>query len=352
MKLRQSGRVFAIFCAVLGACEGSSDPAVPDASVDVIDAAPAADADPSLLSSRGLYSDISTHTIAPEAVAYTPNYALWSDSAAKRRWIVLPPNTKIDTSDMDHWQFPVGTKLWKEFATPDGKLLETRLIEKKEDGTFFFGSFIWQEDGLDAKLTQDGATDILGTQHDVPNKARCLLCHKGEAGRVLGFSALQLSKDGAAPTLTSLAAAGLLSNPPPSGVDYRFPGDSKAKAALGYLHANCGHCHTDGGSAYADTCIVNPDTGAQSECMQLQFSVTDVGRNPMDSKVVKSLIGIVTHSNQFEGTPRLTPGDPERSAIWIRPSMRGGTVQMPPAFSTEEVDMAGLAAIEAWINSL
>ncbi len=356
MKLCQFGRAPGILCLLLAAfpltacgddANSPHDAATPDASLP--DATPPADADPNKLSSQGLYSDIKTHTIGPAAIEYTPNYALWADEAAKRRWIVLPPDTKIETSDMDHWQFPVGTRLWKEFATPEGKLLETRLIEKKPDGTFFFGAFVWQEDGLEAILTLDGASNILGTMHDVPSKARCVLCHKGESGRILGFSAMQLSKDGAAPTLKSLAADHLLTDPPPADTDYRFPGDAKAQAAMGYLHANCGHCHTPDGTAYNDTCIA----GTTNECMQLQFRVADAAPHAAaDSAVMKSLVGIPTHSNTFPSTTRLTAHNTQMSAIYVRPSQRGGAIQMPPAFSTEVVDTTGIAALEAWIDSL
>jgi mono/diheme cytochrome c family protein len=359
MKSGQFVRFLAATCvisvALLGAACGDDSNASPDAALADAGVADAVspDADTNLLSSRGLFSDIATHTVAEGAIEYTPLYGLWSDAAAKRRWLKLPAGTTIDTSDMDHWSFPVGTQLWKEFATPEGQLLETRLIEKLPDGTFFFGAFVWDEGGKDAKLTPNGASNVLGTMHDVPSKARCLLCHKGEAGRVLGFSALQLSKDDEThgPTLKTLAAAGLLSDPPPAGTDFRFPGDDKTRAALGYLHANCGHCHTPEGTAYMDTCKQGMDP--PTDCMQLRFSVADANdHDPLTSAVVTSLLGHLTNSNSFEGDPRLTPRDPQNSAIYVRPSHRGGTVQMPPAFSTEVVDDEGLAAIEAWIDEL
>ena len=47
---------------------------------------------------------------------YTPNFALWSDGAAKERWLSLPAGTEIDTSDPDDWRFPDGTRAWKQFA--------------------------------------------------------------------------------------------------------------------------------------------------------------------------------------------------------------------------------------------
>ena len=45
-----------------------------------------------------------------QVVLLAPAYELWSDGALKRRWIRLPPDGRIDTSDMDSWVFPIGTQ--------------------------------------------------------------------------------------------------------------------------------------------------------------------------------------------------------------------------------------------------
>src|SRR5262245_37473351 len=55
---------------------------------------------PTMLSQTGLYSNIGTKTIASGVVEFEPRWMLWSDAAVKRRWIWLPPGTKINTSDM------------------------------------------------------------------------------------------------------------------------------------------------------------------------------------------------------------------------------------------------------------
>ena len=41
----------------------------------------------------------------------SPRYPLWSDGAEKQRYLSLPPGTQIDTSNMDDWKFPVGTRV-------------------------------------------------------------------------------------------------------------------------------------------------------------------------------------------------------------------------------------------------
>src|SRR5688500_13196261 len=74
---------------------------------------------PARLSETGLFADVKAGTLAPGVRAFRLQFELWSDGAAKRRWVALPEGGRIDTSDMDAWRFPVGTRLWKEF-TRDG----------------------------------------------------------------------------------------------------------------------------------------------------------------------------------------------------------------------------------------
>ena len=85
---------------------------------------------PGWLSQTGLFTSVAATgalVLAANVQEYTPAYALWADGASKTRWILLPSGSKIDTTDMDHWKFPVGTKLFKEFDL-EGQRLETRMI--------------------------------------------------------------------------------------------------------------------------------------------------------------------------------------------------------------------------------
>ena len=179
-------------------------------------------------------------------LAFVPRYVLWTDGAVKRRWLALPAGTTIDTSDPAHWQLPVGATLVKEFASPDGVRLETRLIERvaatgDPQVDYWMGAFVWDDDDADARFVPDGARDVRGTAHNVPTVKNCFTCHDGDAGRVLGFSAVQLPE----------VPPEVLSDPPLHS--FVPPGDAVASAALGYLHANCAHCHNPQGSARPDT---------------------------------------------------------------------------------------------------
>ncbi|HEY2903071.1 MAG TPA: hypothetical protein VGL59_20990 [Polyangia bacterium] len=291
------------------------------------------------LSETGLYADFANKVFADGLVAFEPTHKLWSDGATKRRWIKLPPDTEIDTSDMDHWIFPVGTKFFKEFSL-GGVLLETRLVERYGTGPedYWFGAFVWTADQTDAVFAADGQQNINGTMHDAPSQMNCGVCHRGDVGRVLGFSAIQLSRPDNEPTLKGLAAAGLLTNPPPSGVDYPVLGDDASVAALGYLHANCGHCHNMNGTSWPDTQMV------------LRLNVAD--RDLTTSGVYESIVGQMLQ--YFRGgavTMRVSPGDPDNSAIIVRMQSRTEKIQMPP-LATEIVDPDGVAAVRAWIASL
>jgi len=126
--------------------------------------------------------------------------------------------------------------------------------------------------------------------------------------------------------------------PWPSLLPYTVPGDPTTAAALGYLHANCGHCHNPNGTSWPDTQMV------------LRLSTEDV--DVATSAVYQSL------ANQplqyWRGGAikvRVAPGAPDASAIVARMSTRGTDDQMPP-LATELVDADGLAAVRAWIASL
>jgi hypothetical protein len=296
-----------------------------------------------LLSQTGLFSDPAALAMAKDAIEFEPTHRLWSDAATKHRWVRLPAGAQIDTTDMDHWVFPIGTQLWKEFSL-DGVKLETRLVERYGEGPedYWMGAFVWNAAQTEAELAPLGALDIGGTPHDAPSQEQCEACHRGEVGRVLGLSALQLSRSldaaGVGPTLADLALHGLLTAPPAGAVRFAAPGDPTTAAALGYLHANCGHCHNPNGTSWPDTQMV----------LRLDTAEHDVE----SSAVYQSLVG--KPLQYWRGgaiTERVVPGHPEASAIVGRMSVRGTDDQMPP-LATEVIDGTGLEAVRAWIAGL
>jgi hypothetical protein len=292
------------------------------------------------LSDAGLFADHETGTVAAGMVSFTPNFVLWSDGAEKRRWVSLPPGAKIDTSDPDRWQFPVGTRFFKEFASKDGTLLETRIVERiaatgDPERDYWMGAFAWRDDGTDADFVPEGLPDVRGTRHDVPSADACHTCHNGETGRILGFSEVQLAGEGEGIRLGNLVAAGRLSAEP---AGWSAAADGPVTDGLGYLHANCGHCHNPQGSA-------RPDSD-----LDLRWRATD--RDPTIAGAYRTAVGHPLFRFAADTvTGRAVPGDPDASGLVYRMSRRESRVSMPP-IASEVVDPRGVELVRSWIESL
>jgi hypothetical protein len=346
--------VIGLVLATVAACGDNAGALVDGAPADAIpatDAATDGGRATGALSSQGLYADVARKTVVDAALEYAPLYPLWSDGAEKRRWLLLPDGATIDTSDLDHWRFPAGTRLFKEFRDEaTGRRLETRLLRVDGPGQVFMVSYVWNDDESDAFEAPAGADDVRGTDHDVPTQARCRTCHQGEPDSVLGFTAIQLSGT-AAPNLTTIAP--LLSRPPESTASFVAPGAAVESAALGYLHANCGVCHNPAGSAARDTCLVGAD-GVRTRCLVLRLSVTEAGpgKDPRATEAWRSTVDEPTHGNYQGGFPRVQPGEPDRSALVVRAGQRGSGAQMPPPFASSRVDAQGVALLTAWVAGM
>ncbi|HEY2518176.1 MAG TPA: hypothetical protein VGI39_45210, partial [Polyangiaceae bacterium] len=190
-----------------------------------------------------LYSDFGSKALSPGVIPYDPGLPLWADGATVKRWVLLPGSgQKIDTTNMNEWQFPVGTKFWQEF-TVTGHRVETRYYWKRGDNDWVRGSYAWSSDETKATYSGGGATDVGGSSYTIPSQDQCDQCHLGREDRILGFEAVSLTSGAAKITGASLsdlvtAAPGALSVPD--------DGSGKGAAALAWLHSNCGtSCHSN-----------------------------------------------------------------------------------------------------------
>tara|TARA_Y100001954_G_scaffold236407_1_gene296944 strand:- start:761 stop:1834 length:1074 start_codon:yes stop_codon:yes gene_type:complete len=299
---------------------------------------------PQLLSQTGLYADIQNKEVHDALWAFVPEFQLWSDTADKQRWIYVPECDPIDTSNMDDWSFPVGTRFFKEFSV-NGQRIETRLILRTGEGAydFLYGTYEWNDDESEASLApSEGVLEAKGTSHDIPSEAQCRRCHGshpdrgGRPSRALGFSALQLNHDGAGIRLDDLVAQGRLSHAPEGALT--FPGNDVERQALGHLHVNCGVCH----NATRD--------GVPQTDMNLWVNV-----NQTTVEGTSTYLTAVGKANEIFNdqnvSARIQPGQPDVSSIIYRMSHRGNNAQMPP-LATKEVDETGVEAVKAWILSL
>lgn len=233
----------------------------------------------------------------PGLRAFEPRYPLWSDGAAKQRWIALPAGTAVDASRPDAWRFPAGTRLWKTFIV-DGRPVETRHLVVQADGSLEAATYVWR-DGEARRAPDRGAVLTLpgGRRYELPSVGDCMACHAGARSPVLGFAALQLG-----PAVPALVREGVITHAPAAwqAQPPDFSSVSAAEqAARGYLHGNCGHCHFDGGVP-----------------VPLRLAL-DVGQPP-------------------------APVD--GAAVLRRAGTRNPYLQMPP-LGTREIDAQGLAAL-------
>ena len=313
---------------------------------------------PQTLAETGLYVRGTTSTgnvgwvLAPYVKEYHPAYELWSDGAIKKRWVYIPTCSQVNTSDMDHWDFPVGTRLFKEFNIPSASTdpnattrVETRLIHRFGPGPddWIFAAYQWQpsigsvtsDDPSAAVFVENGLPDANGTSHDIPSVAQCKNCHTKLPERVLSFSAIQLSHSGPGETMQGLSDLGWLSSGARSG--FHPPGDAVAQAALGYLHANCGNCHNSGFAPVEPPPLMRLLVGDKT--------VEGTG-------AYKSLVGVQTVNADFAAYERIEAGNADRSEIIMRMRLRPPDKGQMPPIATEILHPAGISAVTAWIKTL
>lgn len=323
---------------------------------------------PALLSQTGLFTNLTTLTPAPSLIPYDVATPLWSDGAAKRRWIILPNNGTHDTAEekisfheSDNWSFPAGTVFVKHFEIPLDernpsvtKRLETRIVVCTTDGEKYGLTYRWNSPGTDAQLLtagenldymitlQDGSTSL--RRWDFPSRADCMFCHTTAAGQSLGVRTHQVNRDFTYPatgrkanqlttfnqlgmfdrTLTVTELENFLEARPLQ--DQTAPLEHRIRS---YLDSNCSHCHQTGGSiSYFDARLATPLEG----------------QGIMD----RTIQGI------FVADPEaryIKPGSPSLSVIHSRLSAVGTGAAMPP-LAKHVADSQAITRFQDYITSL
>ena len=316
---------------------------------------------PATLAETGLYASptATPDAVAPYARPFQPEYELWSDGALKRRWAYIPRCSRIGTEGMNHWIFPVGTRLWKEFSIPVGASagsavrVETRMLHKfaaDNDAGWLYATYQWPMNepnptAASATLVTAGVMNANGTNHDIPPVARCAECHGTLVEKVLGFSAIQLSHGLSGVTIQQLADDGWLTHsaaaePLGGGLaraGFDPPGTAQEQQALGYLHANCGNCHHVGTMHGAPT----PARMRLMIGFMSTFAATDTAL---------SLVNVPTVRPFFNGCDRIEPGFASHSEVVMRMNRRD--IQQMPPLATEQVHSAAVTGISTWINAM
>ncbi|MCW1922275.1 PQQ-dependent sugar dehydrogenase [Luteolibacter arcticus] len=318
---------------------------------------------PSLLSETGAFSDLATLTPSPGVFPYSVNAPLWSDAAAKKRWIALPnngthdtPQEKIGFDPEGPWSFPPGTVFIKHFELPTDetnpsvlKRLETRFIVIPATGEPYGMTYKWRADGSEADLLPGGLSEDItiteagGGTHvqtwDYPSPTDCRVCHNSNAGHVLGLKTWQLNGDltydrtgRTANQLETLADIGWFdSNYRPEHLSWflksRHIDDDTASLEVrvrSYLDSNCSQCHRpDGVRALFDARFTTP--------LVDQNLIRGALVEPADERIIM-------------------PGDLDHSMLRIRHGTTG-PLKMPP-LAKRVVDEKAAQVIADWILSL
>jgi hypothetical protein len=287
------------------------------------------------LSELGLFDGApASQAAAAGVVPYDVIAPLWSDGAAKHRFIAAP--TPLGATD-DHWEVPAGTYLVKTFYFPRDlrtaeagvQLLETRIIRFVDDGAEM-ATYVWNASQTDAVASGGNLdmpvdfVDAEGTPrhqtHHVPGTSQCDSCHDGGA---LGIRTPQL-----APQLAMLIDAGVVDHAPDQIIPFVDPlGDAPLDArAASYLDANCAHCHRPGG-----------DAGGTHADWRREHVLDNVCREARHGLDGRTLV--------------IAPGRPDDSIAIVRMKASDPFVHMPRGPS-HVVDAAGLAMLTDWIASL
>ena len=321
---------------------------------------------PALLSQVGAFTNLATLTPAAGLIPYTVNSPLWSDGAAKQRWMEVPnpgnynsPSNQIVFSPTNSWQFPEGTVFVKHFALSINdtnsallKRLETRFLVLQNGGGVYGVTYKWRDDDSDADLLLTGSNEVYtitgagGTTRTqnwtFPSRADCMTCHNATAGYVLGVRTHQLNCPESYPQtgvtdnqLRALGHVGLL------GTNYSevaLPGYLQSYSVTNtgvsletrvrsYIDSNCSQCHRPGG-AYAN--------------FDARYTT------PIDRQGL--IYGRVNSFLNDTNDHVVVPQDLTHSLLYNRAN-RVDAYEMPP-LAKNIVDAAAVATMAAWINSL
>ncbi len=318
---------------------------------------------PTKLSETGLFSKLPSLKPAAGVYAYTIRSEMWQDGAATQRLIAIPDLASLDQHPITdqrlgfregEWRFPDRTVLAKTLSMPvylsanasatEPRKLETQVLQLV-DGFWQAYSFIWNEAGTDAELSDGKGSDtrLVVTDNHVPggrrelnwhfaSRAECLLCHNQLYGTINGFTPEQLGGESKS-QLHELIQLGLVrERAQPVRKVLTDPHDTNASLsdrARSYLHANCAHCHHQGGGGATVFDLYHHLPLARTKLIDLEPAQGHFDLD--DARVV-------------------APGDPYRSVLLYRMAKQGNGRM--PHLGSSKLDPLGVKLIQEWISDM
>jgi uncharacterized repeat protein (TIGR03806 family) len=328
---------------------------------------------PDLLSGWGLFKSIPLQIPEDGVVPFEVTSALFTDDAAKFRFVQLPEGGQIHYSNTERWLNPTGTIYIKTFAYPVNgtmpelgyQLIETRLIVFGEDKVDTWAYVYPEGDNSDAVRVNSGPTlpvsyiNALGEEisldYEVPSVPECKDCHGIAPTRSLGPSSGMFNRNndygpgvGVVNQIDYMDSLGMFDVDPPPEVDERTTYVTApavdATADLhdrvrSYFDSNCSHCHAPDGEIsdkglYLDYQSMDPNGGTNFFTWGV-CKPQSSGGNGLDCDQPRDV----------------EPGDPGASFLLCRmESIAAGERMAPLGRTTVHGD--GVELIREWIQEL
>ena len=297
---------------------------------------------PARLSETGCFDPQRAWQPMSGVLPFEVNAPLWSDGAAKERFLALPDGKQIHIEANGDWTLPIGSVLIKHFRL-GGRLIETRFLVRHTDGDWSGYTYEWSEDQSEAFLLESAKVKQLGDQTwNYPSRAQCLACHTEAAGRSLGLETAQLNRTTTyaetgrlANQLTTLNRIGMFDTPLTEAPAFlaslpnpHNTAEPLERRARSYLHANCAMCHQPGG----------PGRGPED----FRFTTPTTAMGAIGVEPTQTDFGVT-------GAKLIYPGRPDLSILSLRTHMLE-TGRMPP-LGRNVVDAKGVALLDQWIRS-
>jgi uncharacterized repeat protein (TIGR03806 family) len=325
------------------------------------------------LSEWGLFKSIPDQIPEDGVVPFDVTAPLFTDSASKLRFVQVPEGEQIQYSNTERWLNPTGTIYVKTFAYPFDvrmpelglQLIETRIIEFKENKVDMWAYVYPDGDNTDAELNLGGPTidvtwiNLAGEEimldYVVPSVLACRVCHSPPPrSRTLGPSSGMFNRDndygpgiGVMNQIDYMDSLGLFDPTPPPGDErttYVSAPAINTEAGLhdrarSYFDSNCSHCHAPDGEVadkglFLDYQSMDPVTGTDPK----SWGVCKVPTSAGNGTTCDQSLDIV-------------PGDPNASLLLCRmESITAGEMMAPLGRTIAHQD--GVQLIRQWILEL
>ena len=334
---------------------------------------------PTRLSQTGLFVSVKDHKPAAGVVPFAVNSRQWQDGATAEHWLALPglssvtlyPGNGKPIPGLVSWHnfrmhFPKDAVLMRTLSL-GGRRVETQLLHFEGESWRPY-TFAWRDDQSDADLVPADGADrevrdpsplalFFRGENGKPegkrvwqffSRSQCMSCHSNQSEYALAFLPEQLNRPGpdGRNQLVALTEAGYVRRVGSDGkplppfdpasaarerkiadpTDASQPLEARARA---YLHANCGHCHSDHGGG--------------SVPLRLHFSFSNSSLKAIGVRPTRGDFGLLSACI-------IKPGDPWASTLYFRMAKFGR--DRMPHIGSDLPDETGLRLIERWIAGM